>query len=121
MHRHHLHNGLVVVARRSGVKIIIDSRVKQLEQLENGKVSVTTMKGSSYTFDLVIGSDGVQSIVRRTLFPDVKPRPPTGNCAFRAVVPYDEIRKDALTRELVEDENGQLKKTMEVWMVSSNT
>lgn len=116
VHRHHLHNGLVAVARKHGVEILIDSRVAMLEQQSDDKVSVTTEKGKQYSFDLVIGSDGVQSIVRKTLFPDVKPRPPTGNCAFRAIVPYDKIRKDPQTRELVEDRDGNLIQTMEVWM-----
>lgn len=116
VHRHHLHNGLVEVARNHGVEIYIDSRVAALQQQQDGQVTVTTEKGKAYSFDLVIGSDGVQSVVRRTLFPDVKPRPPTGNCAYRAIVPYDEIRKDPLTRELVEDKDGNLKRSMEVWM-----
>ncbi|KAK4545797.1 hypothetical protein LTR36_002751 [Oleoguttula mirabilis] len=116
VHRHHLHNGLVEVARREGVDIIIDSRVANLQQELDGRVSVATQKGQTRTFDLVVGADGVQSIVRRTLFPNVKPRPPTGNCAYRAIVPYDEVRADPLTRELVEDKHGNLIKTMEVWM-----
>ena len=116
VHRHHLHNGLVDIARKNGVNIVISSRVARLDQLHDGRVSVSTEKGKSYTFDLVIGCDGVGSIVRRTLFPEVKPKPPTNNCAFRAIVPYDEIRKDPLTKKLVEDENGNLIKTMEVWM-----
>lgn len=116
VHRHHLHNGLVEVARRNGVDIIIDSRVARLQQGEDGRVTVATQKGKAHTFDLVIGADGVQSIVRRTLFPNVQPTPPTGNCAYRAIVPYDEVRADPLTRELVEDKDGNLKKTMEVWM-----
>lgn len=119
VHRHHLHNGLVEIARKNGVKLVINSRVSELKQQANGEVSVTTQLGKSFTFDLVIGSDGVQSIVRRTLFPEVTPRPPSGNCAYRAIVPYDEIRKDPLTKELVEDENGDLLKTMEVWMAPS--
>ena len=77
---------------------------------------MTTEKGRVYKFDLVIGSDGVSSIVRRTLFPDVKPKPPTNNCAYRAIVPYSEVRADPETRELVEDKDGNLIKTMEVWM-----
>lgn len=61
----------------------------------------------------------VQSVVRRSLFPNVKPRPPTGNCAYRAIVPYEEVRKDPITRELVEDANGNPMNTMEVWMAST--
>lgn len=116
VHRHHLHNGLVDVARQQGVEIFVDSRVAKLEQLQDGKVSVTTERGKTYKFDLVIGSDGVGSIVRRTLFPDVKPKPPTNNCAYRAIVPYSEVRADPETRELVEDKDGNLIRTMEVWM-----
>ena len=116
VHRHHLHNGLVEVARNNGVTIMIQSRVAELEQQQDGRVSVTTNKGKKYSFDLVVGSDGVTSVVRRTLFPDVKPRPPTANCAFRAIVPYEEVRKDPETRELVEDKGGNLISTMEVWM-----
>lgn len=116
VHRHHLHNGLVEVARQNGVNIIIDSRIANLEQLQDGKVSVATEKGKTYSFDLVIGCDGVRSFVRRQLYPNVQPRPPTGNCAYRAVVPFEEVRKDPLTRSLVEDEEGNPIMTMEVWM-----
>ncbi|KAK3117287.1 hypothetical protein LTR53_001468 [Teratosphaeriaceae sp. CCFEE 6253] len=116
VHRHHLHNGLVEVAQQNGVQINIDSRVAKFEQREDGKVSVVTEKGKHYVFDLLIGADGVQSIVRRTLFPDVHPRPPTGNCAYRAIVPYDDVAADPLTRELIEDKDGNRIRTMEVWM-----
>lgn len=116
VHRHHLHQGLTKTAKEIGVTIHIDSRVAKLEERPNGKVSLTTEKGKEHTFDLVVGADGVQSIVRRTVFPDVAPKPPTGNAAFRAIVSYDEVRADPLTRELVEDEKGDLKMTMEVWM-----
>lgn len=115
VHRHHLHNGLVEVAQKNGVEIHIQSRVATIEQQTDGRVAVSTEKGQSYTFDLVVGSDGVGSVVRRTLYPNVKPRPPTNNSAYRAIVPYEEVRKDPETRTLVEDEDGNLINTMEVW------
>jgi salicylate hydroxylase len=52
----------------------------------------------------------VKSVVRKTLFPDVKPTPPTTNCAYRAIVPYEQIIKDPIAKELIK------KLTMEVWM-----
>lgn len=116
VHRHHLHNGLVEVARANGVELIIRSRVAKFEQRRDAKVAVITEAGDTYEFDLVVGSDGVRSITRRTLFPDITPRPPTANCAYRAIVSYDDIRRDPLTRELVEDKDGNLIRTMEVWM-----
>lgn len=76
---------------------------------------MTTEQGKTYTFDLVVGSDGIQSVVRKKLFPDVRPTPPNGNCAYRAIVPYDQVRKDPLAKQLVEDKDGNLIRTMEVW------
>ncbi|KIX02394.1 uncharacterized protein Z518_08335 [Rhinocladiella mackenziei CBS 650.93] len=110
VHRMHLHSGLAEVARSEGAELIIDARVDKVDWTSSKKVSVTTIKGGKWTFDLLIGADGVRSAVRRNVMPDVKPAPPTGNCAYRAIVPYDQVRNDPIAKELVE------KLTMEVWM-----
>lgn len=89
---------------------MIDARVEKVDWTSSKQVSVTTAKGKTWTFDLLIGADGVRSSVRKSIMPDVVPKPPTGNCAYRAIVPYDQIRKDPVSKELVE------KLTMEVWM-----
>lgn len=109
VHRAHLHAGLVKIAQKHGVTLLTNSRVTSIDY--SGKVvRVQTEAGREHTFDLLIGSDGVNSIVRKTLFPTVKPAPPTPNCAYRAIVPYEQIKKDPIARELIE------KPSMEVWM-----
>ena len=111
VHRAHLHSGLAEVARRNGAELVVGARARSIEhEREDGKVMVVTGDGKWYVFDLCVGSDGVNSVVRKTLFPDVRPEPPTTNCAYRAIVPYEQIRKDPIARELIE------RMTMDVWM-----
>ncbi|ODM14402.1 hypothetical protein SI65_10137 [Aspergillus cristatus] len=110
VHRAHLHDGLAVVAKRLGAVIHINSRVVSLDYQAGGEVTLKTQKGDTYQFDLCVGADGVNSIVRRTLFPDVRPDAKTTNCAYRAVIPYERIRQDAIAKEIIQ------KQTMEVWM-----
>lgn len=113
VHRAHLHEGLAAIASKAGATIKIDSRVVHLDY-EAEKALVTTHKGQKYAFDLCVGADGINSVVRQTLFPDVRPEPPTTNCAYRAIVPYEQIRKDPVAREIIE------KLTMEVWMAHNS-
>lgn len=113
VHRAHLHGGLATVAEKAGATIKINSRVVKIDH-QADQVVVTTQQDIAYRFDLCVGADGVNSIVRQTLFPNVRPEPPTTNCAYRAIVPYDQIRRDPIARELI----GKL--TMEVWMAHNS-
>lgn len=68
---------------------------------DESPVRVRTEAGDEYTFDLLIGSDGLKSVVRSILFPDVKPRAAINNAAYRAVIPYEEVwRKVPEAREI---------------------
>ena len=114
VHRMHLHEGLVKVAQKAGADLVINARVVDIDEKSSKKVNVTTARGQKYDFDLLVGADGVKSVVRKKLFPHVKPAPPTGNCAYRAIVPYSKIRADPELKGLVE------KLTMEVWMADKS-
>jgi salicylate hydroxylase len=114
VHRMHLHEGLVKVARKAGADLIINARVADIDWTSSKRVTVVTETGQKYSFDLLVGADGVHSVVRRKILPRVKPAPPTGNCAYRAIVPYSKVRADPELRELVE------KMTMEVWMADKS-
>lgn len=115
VHRMHLHEGLVKVAARQGVEIVTGARVAKIErQPRSGgdkKVRVRDESGREWDFDFVIGADGLNSITRKTILPDIQPTPPTTNtAAYRAVVPMDLIKRDPLTRGLVQ------RNEMNVWM-----
>ncbi|CAI6099115.1 unnamed protein product [Clonostachys chloroleuca] len=113
VHRAHLHEGLVTIAEKLGAKIHINSAVAKIDFESPEGVTAVTHRGQSYHFDFLVGADGINSITRKSLFPRVTPEPPTTNCAYRALVPYDQIRKDPVAKELIE------KLTMEVWMAEN--
>ena len=107
----HVHAGLTEVARQNGVDVVTGARVDEIDWTSNNTVTVRSTTGSSWTFDLLVGADGVSSIVRRKVFPNVKPTPPSKTCAYRAVVPVDQIRADPVAKELVD------RLTMNMWLM----
>ncbi|KAK5467497.1 hypothetical protein LTS15_000470 [Exophiala xenobiotica] len=114
VHRHHLHSGLAESCRRHGVQLVIDARVEKIEYDDNAdaetkQVKVTTVKGKQYTFDLLVGSDGLKSVVRKKLFPNVKPAALTKNAAYRAVIPYSQVFAK------IPEARGVLGNAIDVW------
>lgn len=109
----HLHDGLIQVARKNGVELLVNAKVNKIGYESGGEAHVADETGRNWTFDLVIGSDGINSVVRKAFLPDVKPRPPTNNAAFRAIVPMSKVAKDPLTKHLTH------KSQMDLWMGSN--
>lgn len=61
---------LVEAARRHGVYVLIDSRVERIAyEGKDRPVELVTSKGVKYQFDLLIGSEGIKSVVRKNFVP----------------------------------------------------
>lgn len=90
MRRDHLHDGLTDSARQHGAELILGARVIAVYHNTDG-VQVTSSNGKSYKFDFLVGADGVNSVVRQSLFPDLSPRAVSQIAAYRGVVDYEEV------------------------------
>ncbi|KAK5094257.1 hypothetical protein LTS08_008676 [Lithohypha guttulata] len=109
--RDHLHSGLAEGARRHGVDIIVGFRAMKLESHGKGKrTRITSETGSSHTFDLLIGADGIKSFIRRAVFPDLKPHVASNIAAYRSVVPYEEVY------EKIPEARSKIGNTMDAWV-----
>ena len=115
--RGELHGALVEKVRGGGGEILTGVRVTGVQSMGHGeggggkRAKVTAEGGREWAFDLVVGADGMNSIVRNVVAPGVRPAPPTKNAAFRAVVPMSQVRNDPVARGIAERSP-----CMEVWM-----
>lgn len=79
---------LAEAAREAGVKIRLLQRIDTAE-VKPDHVTLTTAQGARIEAPLVIGADGLHSVLRRAVTPtDAQPRF-TGQAAWRAVIPTD--------------------------------
>ncbi|KAJ6024009.1 hypothetical protein N7540_004806 [Penicillium herquei] len=70
--------------------IKFNKKLVSLENVPDGGVRLVFDDATEVNADLVIGADGIHSVVRRVLFPDHKLRF-TGNTAFRVIVPKSRL------------------------------
>lgn len=54
-------------------------------------MKITTTKGIEHEFDILIGSDGIKSTIRQSLFPDVQLHAASTVAAFRGILTYEEV------------------------------
>jgi salicylate hydroxylase len=104
-----LHAGLTECARRSGVDLIVGSRVDSFQDTKDG-VTVKTVAGVEHSFDLVVAADGMRSFFRRTLFPDAVPTGASTVAAFRGIIPYEEVFRE------VPEARQWLKNSADAWV-----
>ncbi|KAJ6588589.1 hypothetical protein B0H19DRAFT_1100201 [Mycena capillaripes] len=79
--------------------LFLDSRVVSLDP---DLCQVTLESGRSFHADVILGADGVKSMIREVVIgrPD-KPLP-TGDAAYRAIIPTSEMSKDPDLKSLVD-------------------
>ena len=81
-----LHRIFAEATRASGASVRLGVSTAAIEQ-GAADVSVAFTDGTTHTYDLVVGADGVHSRLRAMLFPDAPPPAFTGQGCWRAVVP----------------------------------
>lgn len=94
VHRARLLDAIRALIPESAVHLA--ARCTAIEEHDDS-VTVRFADGSTTTADIVIGADGIHSVVRETV---TEPSPPedAGICAFRAIVPADRAPDFALRR-----------------------
>ncbi|CAE6387097.1 unnamed protein product [Rhizoctonia solani] len=100
VHRADLHRMLYELAEQAGVTIRLASTVKSIDP---STPSLTLSNGETIHCDLIVGADGVKSAIREVVVggPD-RPRP-TGDAAYRAIIPAEQMRGDPELEALLEN------------------
>jgi salicylate hydroxylase len=78
-----------------------------VEKVDFDKPSVTSRNGEEYTADVVIAADGLKSVCRAVLFDKlglVDKARPTGDAAYRIVIPAPSLLAHPHLKRLIEDD-----------------
>ncbi len=90
MHRADLHRALEnAVVALDGKALVVNARASQLDERDDG-VTISFAQHPTVDVDLVIGADGIKSLVRRHVLGDDAPTF-TGQVAWRCIVPTERI------------------------------
>lgn len=102
-HRADLQAIMLQKAKDLGAEIVVDARVSKLTyDLTNKSVTCYTKKGNSFTAHLIVGADGINSKLRELLVGSADPPAPTGDLAYRLLIPTERMMADPELREFVE-------------------
>lgn len=85
-----------------------------VENVDFDKPSITLRNGETHTADVVIAADGLKSVCRAVLFKKlglVDKARPTGDAAYRIVIPAPSLLKDPDLKHLIEGKHVGYKTT----------
>ena len=91
------------------VTILLGSPVVGCEP-DSVSPSVTLLSGEVMVADLIVGADGLKSYIQRVVSGKPNPAEPTGDAAYRAIIPTSLMKQDPELRELIE------RPQLAVWM-----
>ncbi|KAK7056692.1 hypothetical protein VNI00_002409 [Paramarasmius palmivorus] len=101
IHRQQLHEMLFSIA-----KPFMDLRLgAKVQSVDPDTPSVTLVSGETIFADLIMGADGIHSVVRRSIIGESKIplSVPLGDMAFRALIPASTMMDDPELRDLIEN------------------
>jgi len=102
IHRADFHKILVEEAYRVGVIIHLDSTAIGIDF---ERPAVLVKNKPDFEADILIGADGLKSVCREALLGHPDPPLLTGDLAYRIVVSAQDMKKDPVLREIVEEPN----------------
>lgn len=89
-----------------GCKIVTDARVTDLSITESSMTgntsTVYTADSRSFTADLVVAADGINSVLRDIFVGHPDPPTPTGDLAYRLLLDVDRMREDPDLRAFID-------------------
>lgn len=105
-YRMNLHKCLLDRAVELGAKIITNARATDFsvsETAEGEICTISTVDGRTFSADLVVGADGINSKLREVFLGREDPPIPTGDLAYRLLLNTDKMREDPDLRPFVEE------------------
>ncbi|KAL2827944.1 hypothetical protein BDW59DRAFT_53118 [Aspergillus cavernicola] len=100
VHRADLHNALKDRARQTA-EIHTGCKIVDID-ISTNRPSVTLDDGRIFKGDLLIGADGLNSIVRNQIAPEASPPTPSDKSCFRWLLPASDLRQLAVTKDVVQ-------------------
>ncbi|KAL4882173.1 hypothetical protein BJY04DRAFT_227367 [Aspergillus karnatakaensis] len=99
VHRCDLHGAIKEQALKTA-EIYTSCEIVEIDA-SSERPSVTLDDGRVFEGDLLIGADGLHSIIRKKIAPQAPDPTPADKSCFRWLLPADEIREFALTKNIV--------------------
>ena len=102
-HRANLHRCLMERALELGAVLKVNSKVRTVKVADDGETATCILQnGEEHVADLIIGADGINSLLREIMLGRPDPPTLTGDLAYRVLLKTEDMIKDPELRDFVE-------------------